>query len=968
MPATEPRPPSRRLGARTVVNAFCALLAIAVALRPLAAQTQTINCTAAGNPCWATGSFDNHRDSHNNNEAILLSTGTTAVCAYNTCANPVQQNAVLAVDGILTGDLPNGQLTNPVYAQPLYVPNIKINGAPSGSKCYNGGTCNLVVASTLNGTLFAWDADTYALIWDRQGTPAVAQGTAGNAFWYNDCKEAGAGPVVSNGGGVPFFGSVSTGVIDFSNTTSSPAVLYLTSACTNTQKSITAAWFLHGIDLLTGKDISGSPVAINAAAISGTATPLNSPCAGDAVGCVSCTGSAGCPSGGYWIKFHDSHQNQKPALLLLTDTNVSQYPMIYVALGAFNEVAEASPTKSSHGWIVRFKTTGGTLQTPTFVANTSNLGPTSNNSSPVCTQGAAPAWYYKRAVNTSSSYTFPLPSNQCGRDGRPWSSTRGIAASNSAGEVNAGVFDIYVGTGNGPYQGGGSAAAQNLGQSLLHFKSSQDSSTAYTAFAPTDYFTPIGQQQWPTGSYLNSSGYLVTPPSENGGNTTQICGAISTGFGAYDGSNIYPGGTPCTPALQPPQVDSGCPCTTGACSGYSAYTFCSTTALVESGADWDQSTSGELLFEDPYDMVWKVVTSSKDGYGHVLNAADLGGAQANDPGDLFTFAAANLLCPDMVPNYAGGPLGLGCDRLTSIAMYTYSSANPACGDIGTCTVLAIWPNDQIDAGAERLRVLQISPLDGNGNWAPQQLTGTFTASDWVQNAGSSGDGTGDGQYYLTGVGTSFGTQVIAGDVIVCGCTVAAGDCPVITKVFSNTSPPYVITASGPPANCAVSGGLEYAGYFINPRPDFTPQPYLTGYPGGSLVVDSSGPTTADGVIWAVIPNNLNWDGNASFDSIRAQGTLYAYNAVPNSSGLKMLWNSTPNTTTGGDCGNCQYFCANSFTLPTVAHGQVFLGTDAILPTGTTLGGPLPPRSTVHCPTDNDANLPPFTSGILVYGQ
>ncbi len=43
-------------------------------------------------------------------------------------------------------------------------------------------------------------------------------------------------------------------------------------------------------------------------------------------------------------------------------------------------------------------------------------------------------------------------------------------------------------------------------------------------------------------------------------------------------------------------------------------------------------------------------------------------------------------------------------------------------------------------------------------------------------------------------------------------------------------------------------------------------------------------------------------------------------------GLVMLWNSAPAV-----CSNCQYFCANSFTLPTVAHGKVFLGTDAILP-------------------------------------
>jgi hypothetical protein len=247
MPTIGARSLSCRFNARTAA-ALCALLAITVALCPLAAQTQTIVCNTPGNPCWSTGGFDNHRDSHNNNETKLLD---STVCANGApaCSNPVYQHAVLAVD---SSGLPNNSKSNPVYAQPLYVPNIKINGAPSGSNCYNGGTCDLVVASTLNGTLFAWDADTYTLIWSRQGT---------SAFWYGDCKGSSGGspgPVAASGGGLPFFGSVSTGVIDFSNTTSSPAVLYLTSACANAPRGIQAAWFLHGIDLLTGADISGS--------------------------------------------------------------------------------------------------------------------------------------------------------------------------------------------------------------------------------------------------------------------------------------------------------------------------------------------------------------------------------------------------------------------------------------------------------------------------------------------------------------------------------------------------------------------------------------------------------------------------------------------------------------------------------------------------------------------------------------
>ncbi|HUD99986.1 MAG TPA: hypothetical protein VMR62_10460 [Bryobacteraceae bacterium] len=77
MPTIGARSLSCRFNARTAA-ALCALLAITVALCPLAAQTQTIVCNTPGNPCWSTGGFDNHRDSHNNNETKLLD---STVCA-----------------------------------------------------------------------------------------------------------------------------------------------------------------------------------------------------------------------------------------------------------------------------------------------------------------------------------------------------------------------------------------------------------------------------------------------------------------------------------------------------------------------------------------------------------------------------------------------------------------------------------------------------------------------------------------------------------------------------------------------------------------------------------------------------------------------------------------------------------------------------------------------------------------------
>jgi hypothetical protein len=958
-------------------SARMVVLLLVVTVTPaLHAQSQTISCTTTGNnPCWSTASFDNHRDAFNPNEATLLS---STVCSYGAsgCTTPVYQHAILAVDGSATGDLPSGQRSNPVYASPLYVPNIKINGAPSGSNCYNGGTCNLVVATTLNGTVFAWDADTYTQIWNRQGNPSAAQGSAGNALWWDDCSDAGAypsaGPAIASGGGVPFFGSVSTGVIDFSNTTSSPAVLYMTNACTdNATPTAHYGWFLHGIDLLTGHDISGSPIAINPAWSGGSAVPLNSPCTGGADGCASCTGDTGCPTGGYWITIDDQRQNQKPALLMLTDTNVDSAPMIYVALGAFNEIDEGS-SNNAHGWVVRFKTTSGTLQTPTFVLNSSNAGHTSNSNSPKCVQSDEPTWYAPPSsspvLNYPVSKYFPYAPNQCGHGSTPWQSTRGITASNVLGEVNSNVFDIYVGMGNGPAQTGGSAGSQNLGDSLLHIQSSQDSATAYTAFAPVDYFTPVGQQQWPTGAYLAETGPnagLVEGGAQN-------CGPISAVSGTVLFPTSYTGGTPCMPAIQPPQVDSACPCTTGQCNtdGVS-YTFCTTSSQVESDADWDQSVSGEILFEDPNDESMKVVTVNKDGIGHLLSATNLGGANTYDTSDLFTFGANYLFCYDDGGNFPGGPLTTDCDRITSMAMYYYSSGT--CGG-SVCTWLLVWPTTDA-ATDERLTALQITPTDTPGlHWQPETLTGTFSSGNWVQNTGGGGDGTNDGQYQLTGTGTSFGTQVIPGDVIVCGCTVAAANCPVITKVRANATPPYIVTASGAPSGCTPSSGLEYAGYFINPRPDATPPPQNTGYPGGSVVVDSnenvldSDPVYP--VIWTVIPNDVNWDNNPVFDPRRGQGHVYAYNGIPDATTnkLKRIWTAPTDCQNSSGSAKCQYFCANSFTLPTVAHGQVFIGTDAILPTTTTLSGGSD-NNTVHCPTDSsDDTFPTFTSGIMVLGE
>lgn len=65
-------------------------------------------------------------------------------------------------------------------AQPLYVAGIHTsltNCSPS---------CDMIIAATLNDTVFAWNASSGAQVWSRQGT-----GGTSNALWYDDCGSPG---------------------------------------------------------------------------------------------------------------------------------------------------------------------------------------------------------------------------------------------------------------------------------------------------------------------------------------------------------------------------------------------------------------------------------------------------------------------------------------------------------------------------------------------------------------------------------------------------------------------------------------------------------------------------------------------------------------------------------------------------------------------------------------------------------
>src|ERR1039457_6926764 len=127
--------------------------------------------------------------------------------------------------------LPSAATSNPIMAEPLYVAGITVSN-PSQGTC---NPCNMVVAVTLNDTVFAWNADGSGagnVLWSRKGVTGSTTnppGNAGNALWYDDCGgSSGAGPVTLTNTNLQFQGILSTPVIDASGTT---PVMFLTSYC-----------------------------------------------------------------------------------------------------------------------------------------------------------------------------------------------------------------------------------------------------------------------------------------------------------------------------------------------------------------------------------------------------------------------------------------------------------------------------------------------------------------------------------------------------------------------------------------------------------------------------------------------------------------------------------------------------------------------------------------------------------------
>ncbi len=192
-----------------------------------------------------------------------------------------------------------------VFAQPLYVANLKIGAT----------THNVIYVATENDSLYAFDADnpSCSSVWSTPKVSLLPTGeTAANS---GDAGEVSMGPQV---------GITSTPVID-------PASKTLYTVTVSEAGGPPYIQRLHAIDLFTGNEKFGGPVVISAS--------------------VPGTGSG---SNGTSIFFDPTRNNQRPGLLLLNG-------VVYIAWASHDD------NPPYHGWVIAYSYNGTALtQTAAF--------------------------------------------------------------------------------------------------------------------------------------------------------------------------------------------------------------------------------------------------------------------------------------------------------------------------------------------------------------------------------------------------------------------------------------------------------------------------------------------------------------------------------------------------------------------------------------------------------------------------
>lgn len=252
-------------------------------------STSTLDSLPKNSISVLTQHNDNTRAGWNNHETFLT--------VNNVNTNKFGKQFVLGVD-------------DQVYAQPLVISNLNING----------GVQNIVFIATVSNTLYAFDAEKGSLIWTKNYTAPQYTRAPRNTDMTGAC----GGSYFDFSGAM---GIVGTPVIDSASQT-----IYFVARSTNgTGKFIQ---HMHAVSLLNGSEKTGSPVEI-------TATyPGN----GDG-------------SNNNYLSFDAQKQNQRQALTLLNGT-------IFVT---FSSHCDWGPY---HGWILGYD--ANSLQQKIVYNNTPN--------------------------------------------------------------------------------------------------------------------------------------------------------------------------------------------------------------------------------------------------------------------------------------------------------------------------------------------------------------------------------------------------------------------------------------------------------------------------------------------------------------------------------------------------------------------------------------------------------------------
>ncbi len=193
-----------------------------------------------------------------------------------------------------------------IYAQPLVAGRVTIDGAVH----------NVVFVATVNNTIYAFDGDHGTLFWKRNYT-ATGMRPPSNTDMTGAC-----GGAYKDFSG--FMGIVGTPVID-----SATATMYFVARST---ANGTYVQHLHAVNIITGNEVAGSPVAITATYPGNGAGSVNNV-----------------------ITFNPQKQNQRQALTLVNG-------VVYVT---FSSHCDWGPY---HGWILGYN--GASLQQQVVYNNT----------------------------------------------------------------------------------------------------------------------------------------------------------------------------------------------------------------------------------------------------------------------------------------------------------------------------------------------------------------------------------------------------------------------------------------------------------------------------------------------------------------------------------------------------------------------------------------------------------------------